>query len=115
MSGAPALKLLVVRSSDLDRSHAFYTQLGLSFRPEKHGDGPFHYSCDLAGTVLELYPTKRPTGDLRLGFCVPSATTVVDNLLAAGFLAERPQFIEREGGSNVCLVHDPDGNVVELE
>jgi lactoylglutathione lyase len=112
----PALKLLVVRASDLERSRAFYSQLGLNLRPEKHGDGPLHYSCDLAGTVLELYPAnQRPTGGLRLGLRLPSAASVLDRLLAAGFLAERPGLIERKDGPSVCLIRDPDGNVIELE
>ena len=52
----PSLSLLVVRSSRLEASLAFYRALGLSFVEEQHGSGPIHYSTRLGDTVLEIYP-----------------------------------------------------------
>jgi hypothetical protein len=55
--GTPAsVSLLVIRSSDVERTRAFYSQIGLAFRPEKHGNGPLHYSCEMADLVFEIYP-----------------------------------------------------------
>jgi transcriptional regulator with XRE-family HTH domain/catechol 2,3-dioxygenase-like lactoylglutathione lyase family enzyme len=112
----PQVTLLVIRVTDLERSRAFYEHLGLSLRPERHGDGPLHYSCSMLGTVFELYPctSRAVPGSIRLGLQLPSIHNAIQELLSAGMLSERPQFVERSPGPNVCVVRDPDGNAVEL-
>jgi catechol 2,3-dioxygenase-like lactoylglutathione lyase family enzyme len=113
---SPQVKLLVIRVNDLERSRAFYEHLGLSLRPERHGEGPLHYSCSMLGTVFELYPctNKAVPGSIRLGLQLPSTHDVIQELLSARMLSERPRFVERSPGPNVCVVRDPDGNAVEL-
>jgi catechol 2,3-dioxygenase-like lactoylglutathione lyase family enzyme len=63
------LTLIVLRCADIERSRAFYEQLGLSFTAEQHGSGPQHLACVLDdGAVLELYPrSARTTQGLRFG------------------------------------------------
>jgi catechol 2,3-dioxygenase-like lactoylglutathione lyase family enzyme len=108
------MSLLVIRAGDLERSRAFYSKLGLELSPEKHGDGPFHYSSELDGTVIELYPTKAPTASLRVGLRIPTPEIAVQSLMSSGFLKEAPSYITRDSGPSVCVVRDPDGNTVEL-
>ena len=117
-SGSPrALSLLVIRSSDIERTRAFYSNLGLEFESEKHGDGPLHYSCEMADTVFEIYPATRrrpPMDGLRIGLRVPSVAAAVEHLISAGLLNEQPRVPERSVGASVCVVRDPDGTTVEL-
>lgn len=55
---SPALSLIVLRAINIEVSLAFYQALGVTFIQEQHGSGPVHYSCDLGGVILELYPAK---------------------------------------------------------
>ena len=69
----PRLTLLVLYSPELERCRRFYSDLGLPFVIERHGDGPEHYAAVLAdGTVIELYPARasRETGIVRLGLAI---------------------------------------------
>ncbi|MCB9441140.1 MAG: VOC family protein [Mycolicibacterium sp.] len=99
--------LIVLYCSDLDASRAFYGDgLGLELRPERHGSGPVHYSCDLGGLVLELYPAgDRPPTRTRLGLVVDDPPAALDRLRAAGATV-------RTGPP--VTVTDPDGSTVEL-
>lgn len=67
------LNLLVLRCRDIEATRTFYTQLGLTFTREQHGNGPVHYSTYLDGLLLELYPTNAEPDNVRLGFSVPPA------------------------------------------
>jgi catechol 2,3-dioxygenase-like lactoylglutathione lyase family enzyme len=109
------MRLVVVRVSDLQRSRSFYETLGLSLKPERHRDGPLHYSSDIGGTVLELYPSNARSGGLRLGFQLPEVRSVVDRLVASGSLTKDPVWRPRDQGAMACVVRDPDDNAVELE
>ena len=113
-SKSSSLQLLVLKSRDLERSRKFYSACGLELRTEKHGKGPRHYSSEVNGTVLELYPC--PTNDagsrVRLGLTVPCVSVVLD-ALAQEKLTRSPARIERAGCS-FWIVEDPDGNVLEL-
>jgi hypothetical protein len=69
--------LLVLYSPQLEGCRRFYSDLGLSFATEQHGQGPRHYAAVLAdGAVFEIYPARpdRETGALRLGLTVNGAT-----------------------------------------
>ncbi|MGE7387609.1 VOC family protein [Streptomyces sp. NPDC004126] len=73
--------LLVIYTNRLEECREFYAGLGLDLVPERHGNGPDHYSATLAdGSVLELYPVgRRPeTGYLRLGLNGDSPRTLTD-------------------------------------
>lgn len=60
---------VVIRCSDLEKSAAFYSSLGLTLTPEKHGNGPSHFSIETSGVVIELYPAngKGATTNLMIG------------------------------------------------
>src|SRR5687767_2435624 len=85
-----AINLVVLRSSDIARSVAFYTRLGLEFSQHRHGSGAEHFTAELPGGVFELYPLSPdgiPTVGTRIGFRVPS----VDAAVAA--LSEYPKAV----------------------
>lgn len=46
----------VLRTDDMDKLVSFFSDLGLTFKTEKHGSGPEHYACEKNGKVLEIYP-----------------------------------------------------------
>jgi lactoylglutathione lyase len=98
------IALLVLRCTDLTASKAFYEALGLTFRAEKHGNGPEHWAGQVGGTVLELYPASKPLAQReRLGFHVVDVQAVLAAVVAAGGRVEGP-----------ALVVDPDGRKIEL-
>lgn len=110
-----SLNLVVLRSPDIARAAAFYTQLGLTFSKHRHGSGPEHFSAELTGGVFELYPLlpdSAPTLATRTGFSVPS----VDAVLAA--LSGYPGTVltsakDSEWGRR-AVISDPDGHKIEL-
>ena len=105
----PSLSLVVLRCRDLEASRAFYELLELSFVEEKHGAGPKHYSCQLGGTVLELYPlTTEGTPGLRLGIEVTA-----DRHRLVSQLGARGYDVKRLSDDRVLVV-DPDGHKVEV-
>jgi catechol 2,3-dioxygenase-like lactoylglutathione lyase family enzyme len=68
--------LLALYSPRLEECRAFYSDLGLRFASEQHGQGPRHYAAVLAdGAVFEIYPARpgRETGILRLGLAIVGA------------------------------------------
>ena len=109
------MNLLVIRTTDLERSRSFYSTLGFAFNSERHGAGPLHYSCVLDDLVVEIYLTKhKPTGGCRLGLRIPAPKVAVERLLSSGHISERPVSVARELGGEVLMVRDPDGNELEL-
>ncbi|WP_437585356.1 VOC family protein [Sorangium sp. So ce1000] len=103
---------VVLRCADLERSRRFYEGLGLRFSPEQHGNGPKHYSCELGGMVLELYPlSDKTTSGLRLGLVVSDLDRILESLSALGAAVGA---IGSEGNSPVTVL-DPDGHQIALE
>jgi catechol 2,3-dioxygenase-like lactoylglutathione lyase family enzyme len=91
--------LLVLYSPQMEACHRFYSDLGLEFSAEQHGQGPRHYAAILTdGAVFEIYPARpdRQTGALRLGLALNGATATPP--LAPGR----------------HLLTDPDGRTVEI-
>ncbi len=86
-----SLNLLVLRCTNLQASKAFYEDLGMIFVEEQHGKGSKHYSTELSGMILELYPLvdNQNIDHLRLGF---TSTLVKERI----------------------VLSDPDGRKVEL-
>jgi predicted enzyme related to lactoylglutathione lyase len=83
---SPALALMVLRTSKMEASLAFYRALGFSLVEEKHGSGPVHYSTQVGSTVMEIFPGepaeplgRKAGGATMLGFAVAS----VDEAVAA--------------------------------
>ncbi len=113
---AAQMKLLVLRVADLELSKAFYSGLGLQLLPEKHGDGPFHYSCTMNETVMELYPCSKrhpKPANLRLGF--HATKDAFGRLNSSGLLRQPPCLIRQTDSTDIYLVRDPDENAIELE
>ncbi|MGZ6005727.1 MAG: VOC family protein [Candidatus Saccharimonadales bacterium] len=108
----PELNLLVLRSTDLEKSVGFYGLLGLVFDEEKHGNGPIHYSAQLGQLVLELYPLgkRNPTTDTRLGFLVSSVDECLNQLEPDSIVEPA----EDTGRGRLAIVKDPDGHTIEL-
>ncbi len=107
--------LIVLRSRDLDRAHAFYSALGLSFVRHAHGKGPIHLASESGGQVFEIYPLTDgalPTSSARVGFSVPSVDTAYAQLLAAG--GESVSNPADSQWGRRAVVSDPDGHRVEL-
>ncbi len=112
------LNLVVLRSRDLGRAVEFYSALGLSLVPHRHGKGSDHFAAEVGGVVLELYPLA-PEGNgssittgTRIGFRVPSIDDVLQRLAAfPGSLVSAPK--SSEWGLRAVL-SDPDGHRVEL-
>lgn len=103
---------LVLRCADLERSRRFYEGLGLRLSPEQHGSGAKHYSCDVGGVILELYPlSDKPTSGLRLGLVVSDLARVLASLRALGAVVGA---VGSEGSSPVMVI-DPDGHRIALE
>src|SRR6267142_828286 len=79
-----SLKLLVLKTRQVEAVRSFYATLGIEFAEEKHGDGPRHYTGRLGETVLELYPLPEGMIDstTRLGFGVTDLESVLTVLRA---------------------------------
>jgi lactoylglutathione lyase len=111
---APSINLLVLRARDPDRLVWFYTTLGFTFTPEKHGEGPQHYACEVGGFVLEIYPQKdgeATSQGARLGFEVPSIDMVLARLGKDADLVSPPRTWNE---TKRCVLKDPEGHKVEL-
>jgi predicted enzyme related to lactoylglutathione lyase len=111
-----SLKLLVLKSRQVDKLRAFYQSLGITFTQEQHGQGPVHYSGAVAGAVLEIYPLPDDTSTAdratRLGFAVSRLEQVVENLRASGTPVTSPP--QQTAWGYRAVVQDPDGRPVEL-
>jgi len=114
------LNLIVIRSSDIERSVQFYEALGFKFTWHQHGEGLEHYAAEIAcgdapALVFEIYPATN-LGDrkdaVRLGFSVEDVDAALAALVAAGGnVISRAR--ESEWGRRAVL-SDPDGHRVEL-
>ncbi len=111
----PIANLLVLRSPDIHRAAAFYTELGLLFTLHRHGTGPEHYTSMVNGFVFEVYPLRPddlPTTNVRIGFNVDDVDGVVELVTAAGAqMVATPH--DSEWGRR-AVVKDLDGHTVEL-
>jgi predicted enzyme related to lactoylglutathione lyase len=110
------LKLIVIRTKELERLAKFYEVLGLSLQYHKHGPSPYHYSGNLGETVLELYPLAKtqdePDKHFRIGIGIKNFEVIVNNLKENG----TPFFqdpMDTEFGL-MAIVADPDNRKVEI-
>lgn len=106
------LNLIVIRSAIPAELAEWYARFGLSFDYHRHGKGPLHFSTEINGITLEIYPLKRSQTaadlSLRLGFEVEDLDE-----MAAG-LADVIQAPERSAWGYKAVVTDPEGRRVEL-
>ena len=111
----PCFKLVVIRSTDMNGTMAFYRSLGIDFNDDQHGSGPRHFAADLGGIVFEIDPTKKPEDvdrTNRLGFSLPDIHTAIISIRDLGAtIVEEPK--DSDWGLR-AVVRDPDGRSVEL-
>lgn len=110
------LKLLVIKTPDMQRLTDFYTLLGFSFDYHKHGNSPYHYSATIDGTVIEIYPLAKSQTEadssLRLGFELDGFDGAIDLLKKTGVpFSYGP--VQTDFGF-MAVVVDPDGRRVEF-
>jgi catechol 2,3-dioxygenase-like lactoylglutathione lyase family enzyme len=114
------LASLVLFSSRVQRTVAFYRAVGLDLVGEDHGDGE-HYAADIAGIHVAVLDAEtstahpaawREAGTTFPGFWVDSLDVVLTDLSRAG----APLLVAHEPKSWGCraVVKDPDGRTVEL-
>lgn len=110
-----SLKLLVLKTKQLDAMREFYGLLGIEFTAERHGNGPLHFAGQTGECVFEIYPlVDRETADAstRLGFAVENVMETLRALQSIGADAKtKPQ--QTSWGAR-AVVRDPDGRAVEL-
>ena len=109
------LKLLVIRTGDIDRTVEFYGYIGIQFKEERHGDGPRHFAVDLNGIVFEIYPAKKPEDvdrTTRLGFSVADLPTTLNSLRMHGATIVE-ELIQSPWGLR-AVVRDPDGRAIDI-
>jgi catechol 2,3-dioxygenase-like lactoylglutathione lyase family enzyme len=115
LPNSPTLKLVVLKTLDVDRLLNFYRTLGIRFSEEQHGKGPLHYSATVGGMVFEIYPAAALDAaepSVRLGFEVPDLAATVQLLRSSGTtIGSEPK--ESPWGVT-AVVRDPDGRAVEL-
>ncbi len=112
------------RILEIDRSVAFYEQLGFEeLRRMPIGDEAINVFMGLPGdgARLELTynvgreePYEIGTGYGHIAITVSDMDATLAALAEAGIEPERPPYSVREGGSRLCFVRDPDGYRVEL-
>ncbi|XHR93111.1 VOC family protein [Mucilaginibacter sp. UC70_90] len=111
------LKLLVIRTADMQKLVDFYALLGFGFDYHKHGNSPYHYSATIDGTVIEIYPlTKTQTEadkNLRLGFELDDFDRKI-HLLKEANVSFASESAQTDFGFMAVVVVDPDGRKVEL-
>lgn len=108
------LSYIVLYCKDLNASRHFYGLVGLVFVEERHGRGPLHFSADVSGVTVELYPLKGSPSDAkpqRVGFAITDFAAAVGRLRAAGF--EPMELTETPAPERAGFL-DPDGRFVDL-
>jgi lactoylglutathione lyase len=114
----------MVRVTDPERSREFYEALGMEFRRDLPivRDGELeatNYFFGFPGDEAELeltfnhdgrtYELGSAYGHVAIG--VEDLDGTLARLAEQGIEPERPPYTVREGGSRLCFVRDPDGNL----
>ena len=106
----PSIKLVVIRSADIEATVAFYQSLGFTFTDEQHGNGPRHFAVEINGLVFEIYPTRKAEDvdrTTRLGFSLPDLYAAIHALRTQhAIVVEEP---EPTAWGPRTVVRDPDG------
>lgn len=110
------IRLIVLRTPDIEKLANFYSLLGLSFEYHKHGNSPYHYSAKIGKAILEIYPfiksQKEVDRNLRLGFNIDDFDKTIRRLkeLNIPFSLEPTQ---TEFGF-MAIISDPDERKIEI-
>ena len=110
------IRLLVLRTSDIETLAEFYSLIGLSFEYHSHGGSPYHYSATIGQMVLEIYPLAKnqvkADKNLRLGFSIDNFDAIIKLLKE-----KRVQFSSEPAQTEfgfMAIILDPDGRKIEL-
>jgi lactoylglutathione lyase len=110
------LKLIVIKTTDIDKLVMFYQLIGLSFDKHQHGKGTIHYTTMLNDIVFEIYPL--PIGEikadntLRLGFDTHNLNKLIVELeLNSVKIINYPK---QTAFGLMAIVEDFDGRKIEL-
>lgn len=109
----PTINLIVLRAASPKTLAQFYESLGCKFERERHGNGPEHFSANLGGLVLEIYPRKDDdpgTSSLRLGLVVSDLDAVLATATGAKIL--RSPTLTYWGYQ--AVLEDSEGHKIEL-
>jgi lactoylglutathione lyase len=109
------LNLVVIRSTNLDKSVNFYRMLGLSFVKHRHGSGLEHFSSQIGQLVFEIYPqitNTQITTATRLGFQVSDLDSIGMKLQQEN-ISIVTQPTESEWGRRSVVI-DPDGHRIDF-
>jgi predicted lactoylglutathione lyase len=120
---SPRFAMAVLLVEELQRSVAFYQQLGVEF-PANLGDRPSvvveiggGHKLVLTTTFGSLVPGLQPSSGVArviLEFFVDTRTAVdalYASLTAVGHTGRRPPFLT-DFNAYMCMIDDPDGNTV---
>lgn len=103
----PLRSVVVLRSQRVLDTLSFYQQVS-SWKEEKHGKGPVHYSSEWGDTLIEIYPQRKTINtSLELVIPVENLVTTIERLKVENFT-----FLQESSSS--ALLHDPDQRLVQL-
>lgn len=123
----PRVDLVGFIVSDMGAAMSFYRRLGLEFHVGSEADdhaeamlpGGLRFALDIEASVRGFDPSwTAPTGDHRaaLAFLCDGPTEVdrlYEDLTSAGYEGHLPPF-DAPWGQRYAMLHDPDGNGVDL-
>jgi catechol 2,3-dioxygenase-like lactoylglutathione lyase family enzyme len=123
----PELDLIGVVVADMAASLAFYRDLGLDFPPDADAQphvelvlpGGLRLAWDTVDTIRGFDPAyEAPSGSPRVALAFKLDTpagvdATYDRLVAAGHHGHKPPW-DAFWGQRYAVVHDPDGNAVDL-
>ena len=107
--------LIVIRTKKLEECVDFYSQLGLVFNKEKHGNGPVHYASEVENLVFEVYPCKEheEESNVRLGFNFEIGDENYSNVEVWAQEYASSSYIN-ENGFEIYILSDPGFRKVEI-
>ncbi|HVK60865.1 MAG TPA: VOC family protein [Bdellovibrionales bacterium] len=116
------LGVTVLWTNQLQKMRAFYSTAGLILEEEVHGDGPLHYTADVAGVHFAIYEeTKKGSSSVQLrgqsgfthiGFVVDDVEESFARLKELG--APIGWEIQSKPWGKAAMFFDPDGRSVEI-
>lgn len=109
------LKLLVIRTNQMEVLVKFYQLFGLEFEYDQHNNSPFHYATNIGEMVLEIYPLAKnqlvADNNLRLGFSIDNFEELIETLKNNDCKFTTPT--QTDFGF-LTIVNDPDGRKIEV-
>lgn len=119
---AKRLGVVVLWTSQLQKMRLFYSGVGLSLEEERHGDGPIHFTMDIAGVHFAVYeetkagspglPSRGQSGFTHIGFAVDDLESCFARLKSLG--APVAWEIQSKPWGKAAMFLDPDGRSVEI-